>query len=115
MVQQTFSFLLLLFAFGGNAELTLNKCSKDIVPLASLELIWPGLPAGGAEERVISESVALKFIVNAEGVTENIEVVNSTSRGYELSAKRTIFKTRFIPPKVKCIKYMAVQYEHTFT
>jgi hypothetical protein len=105
------SLLLLLLAFHSNAESALNECNENITPLNPLELQWPGLPAGGVTEHVISETVTLKFIVNNQGKPRNIEVVESTSKIYVRGAKRTIAKTLFVSPLQECIRYMKVKYE----
>ncbi|WDT86643.1 energy transducer TonB [Alteromonas sp. 009811495] len=94
-----------------NSESALNKCNEKVIPIAPLELVWPGLPAGGVTENNISETVTLKFTVNNHGQPMDIEVINSTSRVYDRAAKRTIAKTIFISPLQECVKYMKVKYE----
>ena len=105
----------LLLPFLSHAEDSVEFCGEEVIPLSPLELVWPGAPAGGSEAKTISETVSLKFIVNELGVTENIEVVGSSSYVYVRGARRTIAKTKFHKPHLKCIKYMDIRYEEAHT
>ena len=113
MIKKTSLLLLLaiMHVCHSNAEPALNECSEKIIPVSPLKLAWPGLPAGGVTEHVISETVTLKFIVTIQGKPSNIEVINTTSRIYVRGAKRTIARTQFVSPIQECIKYMKVDYE----
>jgi hypothetical protein len=113
VIKKTSLLLLMLIVpvSHSNDESALSRCNENVIPVAPLELEWPGLPAGGVIENYISETVTLKFIVNNQGKPRDIEVINSTSRVYIRGARRTISNTRFVSPSQECIKYMEVKYE----
>ena len=77
-----------------------DEALPEILPLSAFEFtrhVQPKFPRLAAD-RSQSGWVDLKFLVNAEGRTENIEVMDSEPRGrFEKAATRAISKWRFKP------------------
>lgn len=72
----------------------------ETLPLSAFEFerhVEPKFPQRAADRR-LSGWVDLRFLVNAEGKTENIEIVDSNPKGsFEKAARRAISKWRFKP------------------
>lgn len=111
MGKKTVILIFLLLPFLSQAEDSVEFCGEEIMPISPLEPVWPGELAGGLETKTLSATVSLKFIVNELGRTENIEVVRSSYYVYVRGARRTVAKTKFHKPHLKCIKYMDISYE----
>jgi hypothetical protein len=89
----------------------IEQCSSKVEPVKPVQLVWTSLPAGGLGPDGLFEVIKLEFIVDSGGRTSNIEILEATSKVMLRAAKKTIAKTDFNAPIVKCKKHMVLTYE----
>lgn len=98
-----------------NEKYELTPCPELIQPENPLELIWPGAPAGGlSNDGQVRHYFRIKFVVQNDGKTSDIRVLESDSRIFLRAARRTIANTTFNQPDKPCEKIVELVYERNF-
>ncbi len=86
----------------GSAE---PVCKSELVPLSSVEPIYPPDSARHGYSWVVVE-----FLIDVRGLPQKIKVLKSSTSVFERSAMTAIQKWRYPPRETSCIHQVKIEY-----
>ncbi|QUI64515.1 hypothetical protein GSF04_19330 [Pseudoalteromonas sp. A22] len=108
---KSFTFAIFLSSATSFSTHAISTCPELVMPVNAVELVWPSLPAGGIDENGLLEIIEIEFIVELDGKTSDIAILDSKPKWFSRAAHHTISSTVFSPPPFRCSKQMKLRYE----